>query len=100
MVLAVNGGVDAFTLSMTTTVLDGLIACYNWPCLQRPVAVNGGCAACSPGSAHCGREWEGGSIATAGNFERCCLSLPTGPWSRRTTLTVFAQLHVAQHALG
>eukprot|EP00962_Isochrysis_galbana_P028711 scaffold9112_cov139-Isochrysis_galbana.AAC.3 len=30
----------------------------------------------------------------------CCLSLPTGPWSRRTTLTVFAQLHVAQHALG
>eukprot|EP00962_Isochrysis_galbana_P026366 scaffold8168_cov93-Isochrysis_galbana.AAC.1 len=33
MVLAVNGGVEALTLSMTTTVLDGLIACYNWPCL-------------------------------------------------------------------
>eukprot|EP00962_Isochrysis_galbana_P007653 scaffold2072_cov126-Isochrysis_galbana.AAC.15 len=100
MVLAVNGGVEALALSMTTTVLDGLIACYNWP--QLPVAVNGGCAACAPGSkslAHCGREWEGGSIATAGNFERCCLSLPTGPWFRRTTLYPhFAQLHVAQHA--
>eukprot|EP00962_Isochrysis_galbana_P001806 scaffold469_cov142-Isochrysis_galbana.AAC.2 len=59
---------EALTLSMTTTVLDGLIACYNnWPCLQwpEPDAVNGGCAACAPGSAHCGREWEGGSISTA-----------------------------------
>eukprot|EP00962_Isochrysis_galbana_P049466 scaffold20958_cov129-Isochrysis_galbana.AAC.2 len=52
MVLAVNGGVEALTLSMTTTVLDGLIACYNGPCLQWPDAVNGGCAACAPGSAH------------------------------------------------